>query len=107
MIEEACKEVGISVDYFNEFVMDKNVFQDHVRQVASRAAKAKGRKPKQKEPTADPAFQTSKPTSTMGRHPRDWKEKWGKGAERSGTDAEVLDMLTDMIGNDPAFKTST
>ena len=104
MIEDACKEAGISVDYFNKFIGDKEVFKNQLREVASKAARAKGRKPKHKE--SDDFLKTSQPTSVMGRTGRDFREKWAKGSQRTGTDAEVLDMLTDMIGNDPAFKTS-
>lgn len=106
MIEDACKEAGISVDYFNQFVGDKDVFQRQVKKLASKAAQAKGRKPKHQESVQGDFYKTSQPASVMGRTGRDFKERWSKGNQRSGTDAEVMDMLTDMIGNDPTFNTT-
>ena len=112
-------EAGLSTEDFNHLVSQdpnftRNAFRESVRNYVGKFAGRKGQKTgKTKETAKDDFFETSKPVkpaSVMGmgrRHAdnRPFAEKWKKGEQRSGTSAEVLDMLTDMIdGDDPAFK---
>jgi hypothetical protein len=102
VIEGACAEAGISIEQFNQFIGDRDVFKSHVKNVAKQAASvkrdSKGRFVKRKTTHQEQPSQVG-----LGRR---YEGKRFDPAKNEGTDQDMANMVKDFLGDDPMMKFS-